>query len=421
MIVRFRPLFQKTAQKQMQQKQEQEWIVIRGMGSISGLGCSRTEVIEAYTTGRTAFTYLPELGLDTPVAPLSPSGEAALHALQKENPDYGTLDRTVQMAMVAARQAVAEAGWENTSEFPIGINIGSSRGATGLFEHYHAEFLAKPELRLSPSVSPSTTLGNVASWVAQDLQATGPVISHSVTCSTALQAFANGVAWLKSGMAKRFLVGGAEAPLTPFTVAQMKGIGIYSKLAADKQPCRPLNQEQNTFVLGEGAAVFALERMTENEIAALGLSEVVVVGAVGLGMEQTPSKTGLTPDGQHFQKAMQQALSLAQRSPAEIDAVVVHAPGTKAGDKAEMTALNQVLHQRLPSLFSSKTSMGHSLGASGALSAEMALLILQNIPLEPLTPADGVSTAANPFRHLLINSAGFGGNSASLLLSRVRF
>ncbi len=387
--------------------------MIRGMGSVSGLGCSSSEVKETLASGKTTFS--PFSATDpSPVSRISSSGEASIHALVQENPVYGTLDRSVQLAMVAARQALQETNWTSADLEDMGVNIGSSRGATGMFEQYHQEYLLNPTGRLSPAASPNTTLGNVASWVAQDLQAAGPVISHSVTCSTAIQAFANGVAWLKSGLAKRFMVGGTEAPLTPFTVAQMKAIGIYSTLSADNNPCRPLNSEGlNTFVLGEGAAVFALERMTLSEMKTLNQPQVLVVSAVGLGFEKVPSKTGLTPDGQHFQKAMQAALAQANLGPQHIQGILVHAPGTKAGDAAEMEALHQVFGNSLPTLHTVKNQIGHTLGASGALSVMAACHLLG---VENLTSNSG---RAKSKQHFLVNAAGFGGNCASILLSHL--
>ncbi|MBC3542216.1 beta-ketoacyl synthase N-terminal-like domain-containing protein [Rufibacter sediminis] len=409
----------------MNSGKEQEWIVIRGIGSVSGLGGTPQEVRASYFSGKTAFSTLPALGTDTPVAPLSPSAEALLQMLLQENPTYTTLDRSVQLAILAARQAVQQAGWTGENETPLGINIGSSRGATGLFEQFYADFLKNPEKRLSPSVSPSTTLGNVASWVANDLQATGPLISHSVTCSTALQAFANGVAWLKAGMAKRFLVGGTEAPLTLFTIAQMKSIGIYSKHAVNDTPCRPLNQESNTFVLGEGAAVFALERMTRAEIEQLGLKETIVVEAVGMGYERSPSKTGISKEGGHFQLAMRDALSQAKLPASDIDAIVVHAPGTKAGDAAELQAIQHVFDlSPVPSLYTNKNLIGHTLGASGALSAELAYYLLENSGATSLPYPSSFSLPSDMFSfpsRVLINAAGFGGNAACLLMARICF
>lgn len=399
---------------------EKEWIVIRGMGSVSPLGASQEEIRQAYTTDQPFFQTIPSLDATVAVAPLSAAAEEAIHRLCQENPTYATLDRTVQMAIVAARQAVAMAGWPLEAEqIPIGINLGSSRGATGLFEQYHAEFLQDCGQRLPPATSPNTTLGNLASWVAQDLQTSGPMISHSVTCSTALQAFANGVAWLRSGMAKRFLVGGTEAPLTPFTIAQMKSVGIYSPLGAGEYPCRPLGTEhRNTFVLGEGAAVFALERMTEAEISALTASDIVVVEAVGLGFEQSPSKTGISREGLHFQQAMREALHQAQVNASSIDGIVLHAPGTKAGDNAEQQAITAVFGTEPPTFLSNKWRIGHTLGASGALGAELAFLQLTGATHY----VPGPSMATTPLSHapqkIMVNAAGFGGNAACLLLSR---
>src|SRR5690606_31952515 len=97
------------------------------------------------------------------------------------------LDPTVLYAIYASRAALGQAGWKDGD---FGVNIGSSRGATGLFEKYHGEFIQKGEV--STLSSPTTTLGNISSWVAHDLQSQGPEISHSITCSTALHSLLNG-------------------------------------------------------------------------------------------------------------------------------------------------------------------------------------------------------------------------------------
>ena len=119
------------------------------------------------------------------------------------------------------------------------MNVGSSRGATELLEKYHKAYLEDPSQRIFPLTSPITTLGNISSSVAHDIEADGPAISHSVTCSTALHAVFNGIAWMRAGMADRFIVGGAEAPLTGFTIAQMKALRIYTNGMDARYPCRP--------------------------------------------------------------------------------------------------------------------------------------------------------------------------------------
>ncbi len=298
------------------------------------------------------------------------------------------------------------------------MSIGSSRGATGRLEEFHAGFLA--EGSVPAAASPLTTLGNVASWVAFDAGQEGAAaLSHSSTCSSAFQALGNAMAWLRAGMADRFLAGGTEAPLTDFTLAQMRAIGIYSPFAAADWPCRPGAGRPSTFVLGEGAAVFALERGSRTALQAAPAAALLLEG-VGFGFEAIGSKTGLSPEGRHFQQAMRQALTQAHALPETIDAVVLHSPGTPAGDAAERAALRAVFGEHQPLLLSNKWLLGHTLGASAALSLDFALHILetQHWPTPPFA-TDVNGPAPGPMRRVLVNAAGFGGNAASVLVTQL--
>jgi 3-oxoacyl-(acyl-carrier-protein) synthase len=350
-----------------------------------------------------------------PVGALPEPAEAALKSLAAEKRAYQALDKSVLMAMYAARQAVSAAGWQATAG--IGVNIGSSRGATGLYEQYLEDYLGSGQV--SSQASPVTTLGNVSSWVANDLQVQGPVISHSVTCSTALQALANGFAWLRAGLADRFLVGGTEAPLTPFTLAQMKAIGIYSPDPRHPFPCRPHNRErQNTFVLGEGAALFALEPWAAAQLQ-VPATPVVELQAVGFGFETIGSKTGISAEGRHFQLAIREALSRCPDNE-PVDLAILHAPGTVAGDSAERRALAAVFGEdQMPAITSNKFLVGHTLGASAALSVEYGCRILQTQHYLPFPYPNLVAhPAAKPINRILVTAAGFGGNAAAILLKR---
>lgn len=301
---------------------------------------------------------------------------------------------------------------------PLAVSIGSSRGATGRLEEFHAGFLANGSV--PAAASPLTTLGNVASWVAFDAgQSGGAALSHSSTCSSAFQALGNAVAWLRAGMAGRFLAGGTEAPLTDFTLAQMQAIGIYSPFGAADWPCRPGAGKPSTFVLGEGAAVFALEKTTRAQLAAT-LGPALVLEAVGFGFEAIGSKTGLSPEGQHFQQAMRHALAQASVAPEAVDAVVLHSPGTPAGDAAERAALRAVLGPELPPLLSNKWLVGHTLGASAALSLDFACQVLETQQWPAASFAtDLASSPVKQMKRILVNAAGFGGNAASALVSVV--
>jgi 3-oxoacyl-[acyl-carrier-protein] synthase II len=393
-----------------------EYIVIRGYGSISALGADKETIALSYKAAKPAFQVHSLNNELSPAATLHPQAEVLLNQLKTEKRAFQTLDRSVLMAIYAARQAVAAAGWENQNY--IGVNIGSSRGATGLFEEYLTTYLNSGTL--PAHTSPVTTLGNISSWVANDLQTQGPIISHSVTCSTALQAIANGFAWLKAGMASKFLAGGAEAPLTPFTIAQMKAIGIYSADGEAAFPCRPHNPERkNTFVLGEGAAVFALEKSNIDNLKNT-TESTIILESIGFGFETISSKTGISKNGLNFQLAIRDALNKAA-SGEPIDLVVLHSPGTVAGDSAELHALQTIFGENnLPVLSSNKFLTGHTLGASAALSLEYAIYALmhQKLPVLPFSPIFSFSEKLN-LKRILVTAAGFGGNAMALIIKKL--
>ncbi|SNC66259.1 3-oxoacyl-(acyl-carrier-protein) synthase [Hymenobacter gelipurpurascens] len=397
-----------------------ELIVIRGRGRVSALGQSLDTfgTSSPFTTRQTGLHSLP-------IAALPPEAEAALQELRRSQTAYRQLDRTVLLGLLASRQATSAAGWDNARpvspdprEAEISVSMGSSRGATGRLEEFHAEFLREGSVPVA--ASPLTTLGNVASWVAYDAGSTGGAnLSHSSTCSSAFQALGNAMAWLRAGMTTRFLAGGTEAPLTDFTLAQMQAIGIYSPFAAQDFPCRPGAGKPSTFVLGEGAAVFALEKVFAASLAEQPRNQVAVLEGVGFGFEAIGSKTGLSVDGKHFQQAMRQALGQSGCALHEVDAVVLHSPGTPAGDAAERAALRAVFGEALPLLLSNKWLIGHTLGASAALSLDFALHVLetQQWPRPPFPTDLSVPSGARPLRRILVNAAGFGGNAASVIVS----
>jgi 3-oxoacyl-(acyl-carrier-protein) synthase len=388
-------------------------IVIRGMGSISPLGSSPESVWKAYQSTASRIASREFLGIPTPVAALDEQAECRLEELRREKEPYPRLDRTVAMAIFASREAVAQSGWSSSPD--IGINIGSSRGATSLFESFHDFFLTHAHGRVPTLTSPLTTLGNVSSWVAQDLRTDGVSISHSVTCSTALHGLANAIAWLKSGMADRFIVGGTEAPLTAFTVAQMRALRIYSDRVDDPYPCRPLDADasRSSMVLGEGAAVFCVDRREESE----GSPVLAVVEAVGYANEQISHSASLSDEGECLYHSMRMALE-GLTAGKTIDAVVLHAPGTLQGDRAELTAVRTLFGDPIPLLVSNKWKIGHTLCASVALSMELAILMLQQ--RKCLTFPYPVLANGDPreLQTILVNASGFGGNAVSVILSR---
>lgn len=377
-------------------------IAISGYGSISALGIESEAVWDCYLNDQHYF----QRNIHTEnewTSPLSAEAKDLVSGIRKDK-KYQQLDPSVLYAIAASRIAVKQAGWYKNEGY--GINIGSSRGATASFEKYHADFIANGGQKVNPLTSPSTTLGNIASWVASDLNSKGPAISHSATCSTALQAIANAVVWLKSGFCTRFLAGGSEAPLTAFTIAQMKALKIYSSFETD-YPCQSMNlsKKQNSMILGEGAACFCLELTSDN---ALGY-----ITGLGYGTEIISHGASLSADAVCLQRSMRMAME--GHEPESIDVILLHSPGTILGDNSEMTAIESVFGHHTPMLTNNKWKIGHTLGASGALSIEMALLMLKHdrfieVPYLPQNKQN------KPVKKVLINAAGFGGTAMSLIL-----
>jgi 3-oxoacyl-(acyl-carrier-protein) synthase len=379
-------------------------ISITSIASISPLGNDPKAIWTNYKNNNHCFTSHFLDHKNTLVAKLDDESKALIEALKQSDSKYKSLDNTVLYAMAASRKAIQNAGWNKNDVF--GINIGSSRGATDLFEKHYRDYLETGKAQTL--ASPTTTLGNISSWVAHDLQSSGPEISHSITCSTALHALLNGVAWLRSGMAVKFLVGGSEAPLTDFTVAQMRALKIYSN-SEDDYPCRALDLEktQNTLILGEGAAVCCLELGRKGNALAF-------IEGIGYATEILEHNISISAEATCFQKSMQMALKDTNIS--DVDVIVMHAPGTKAGDVTEFKAIQKVFTSNLPMLTTNKWKMGHTFGASGMLSVEMAILMLQHQEFIGV-PFVQEQNPRKQIRKVLVNAVGFGGNAVSILLS----
>lgn len=369
-------------------------IHINDWASVSPLGSNRKGIFENYLKPAHLLRFNGDWS-----SPVTAAAEEELSTL-KADPRYKELDRTVLLAILASRtlQAVPAGA---------GLSIGSSRGATELFEKHFSEFQNTGSV--SPHASPSTTLGNISSWVANDLGLRGFEMSHSITCSTALHSLVNACAWLSAGYSETFLAGASEAPLTPFTIAQMKALRIYARATADDFPCLSWHpdKQRNTMVLGEGAAIFALGKKGYNSHG--------IIRGIGFSTEKITHGGSISESGDCLYQSMEMCLEGISKS--SVDAIVLHAPGTIRGDMAEKNAVQRVFGDRTPLLTSNKWKVGHSLATSGALSLEFALLMLRHQCFIAL-PWENDFVRHQPLQNILINAAGFGGNAVSLLISR---
>ncbi len=381
-------------------------IYITSIASISPLGNNPKEIWKAYKTKQHFIKKHDFEGEKAFAAFLTEDLHAEIEALRQESANYRRLDLSVLFAIYVSRQAIQGAGWEN--EKNIGINIGSSRGATGLFEKFHSQFIENR--KSATQASPATTLGNISSWVGQDLENNGVHFSHSVTCSTGLHSVLNAVAWLQSGLANKFMAGGSEAALTPFTIAQMKAMKVYASEDLNF-PCQALNmnKSRNSMILGEGAGLLCLETSASER------SLAKIIG-IGYSAEKLKHSVSISEEGECMQNSMKMAIGDMDVS--KIDAVVMHAPGTIKGDLGEVNAIKAVFGENLPAMTSNKWKIGHTFATSGILNLELAMLMLMEQEFISV-PFSDISKKPADLNNILVNAVGFGGNAVSILISKI--
>jgi len=379
-------------------------ISILSIESISPLGINYDTIWTNYLNSN---HYITEQKFDNTtsfVASLSEKELELINQLRLSNSKYKNLDDTVLLSILVSRQAISKANW--TTNDTIGINIGSSRGATKLFEEYHKSYLKNG--KLNTLASPTTTLGNISSWVAHDLQTKGPNLSHSITCSTGLHSLLNGIAWLNSGMSTKFMIGASESPLTGFTISQMKALKIYGLINQD-YPCQALqlNKPKNSMILGTAASTACIEK---------GESKNAIAHIIGYGFSTEPLEhnVSISTNADCLQDSMEMALK--NTTPSEVDIIITHTPGTIKGDSSELNAIDKVFGTNKPQLTCNKWKIGHTFASSGLLSLQLAVMMLEKqkfIPVPYLTYEE-----PKKIKTILINSVGFGGNAVSILVSK---
>ena len=381
-----------------------EKISIVSMASVSALGVSENKSWQHYLEKKSLIEEQDFIKFSALVSSISDEHWGEINELKKIK-NYKDLDPSVLMAIYCSRKAFEKTGWK---EKEFGVNIGSSRGATFLFEKYFKEFSENDKGLVNTLSSPTTTLGNISSWVGHDLHSQGPTISHSIACSTALHGLLNGIAWINSGMSNRFLVGGSEASNTAFTLAQMRALKIYAR-KPNEYPCRSLDMDktQNTMVLGEAASVFCIERGVQK-------SSLAIVHGIGYATEPLKHNISISTNADCFQRSMKMALNGMDSS--GVDVIVMHAPGTIKGDSSEYNAIKKVFGDSHPALTSNKWIIGHSLGASGGMSLELAILMMQHQQFVEV-PFGSFGKKPDQINKVMINAVGFGGNAVSVLLS----
>lgn len=394
----------------------QRHVVIRAIGAISAVKNSG----ETYGLNSRPASFmevdLPRGVRQVKVYRIHEEYEAALKLLKTER----FWDRAALLGVLSSTEAFSRAGWQHGDPASIGVIMGSSRGAVATYEEALLTYLQGKVL--PTQTSPVTTMGSFATAVSETLGLSGEAVDCSMTCSSGLVAIRHAMMGITGGYYEKVLCGGAESALTPFTAAQMQPLGI-SGSGEEGPPCQPcsIDGRHNRMCLGEGAGVVALEG-----VGALRAGDVCILGS-GIGREAAPSYTGVSPQGEAILLATTKALADAGArygiGKNDISFVLPHAPGTKKGDAAEARALEEAFEGRIPPLFSTKWLTGHTFGAAGILSLELALHLIAGgrVLTSPyrsyLSTHDSLNLSLP--RTGLVVGAGFGGIATVLVVGMV--
>ena len=313
--------------------------------------------------------------------------------------ELSSIDRVSKLAFTAAAEAL------NLKKLPdqTAVIAASARGATETLEQAISSFITSG--KIPTLTSPHTTAGGIATLIARLLSknnTTAPSIGTSMACASFFEGILIAQSFILSKKASRVLVVGAEAPLTPFTIAQMKSLKLYSKDTSSPTPCRPfdcISEKQNTLVLGEGAGAFLLE--SEESLQETGSTPLAELMSIGFCQEVSETLTGMNEEGIGYQTSMSQAIEEAKIK--SIDLLIAHAAGTVVGDSAELNAITALFGKQPPKITSTKNTTGHTFGASGAISLLFGMNALKN---------------NKETNSILINASGFGGIVLSAILRR---
>jgi len=343
------------------------------------------------------------------------------------------MDRFIEFSLGAAQMAVQDSGLELTPEEQeeAGCFVGVGIGGIFTFEKTKQTILEKGPSKVSPYSIPGIIANLAAGQVSMRYHLRGPSYCVTSACSSGAHAIGEAVEWIRRGKASVMVAGGAEASITPVGVGGFEAMHALSKRNDDpKRASRPWDKGRDGFVIGEGSAIMVLESLSRaKKRGAKIYAEITGYGA----SSDAHHLTQPAPNGEGAQRSMKMALRDARINPEQIDYINAHGTSTPVGDVEETKAILGTFgaHAAEKKLWvsSTKSMMGHLLGAAGAVESAVCALAVSEGKVPPtvnLTDPDPECTldyVANEARerqvkHALNNSFGFGGTNCSIVFSR---
>ena len=411
-------------------------VVITGMGAVTNLGHSASATWEAMREGRSGITRIEGPEFDryegrwsVRVAGQVKGFEPAKWVVGR---DVKRLDRFTLLGLGAAAQAVADSGIDFASEDSerCGVVVGSGVGGIQTIEDGVTVMLTKGPDRISPFTVPRLMANAATGMISIKYGLRGPGTTHVTACASSGHALGDALALMQRGRADVIVSGGAEAAVSPLCVGAFMTMKALSQRNDDPaKASRPFDRARDGFVLAEGAAMFVLE--TEEHARRRGAKIYAELLACG-NSSDAGHITAPDPEGSGAARSMRWALEDCRLSPNDIGYINAHGTSTPLGDLAETKAVKSTFgeYARKLALSSTKSQLGHLLGASGGVEAVITSLAVHRnlmpptINLENPDPdcdLDYVPLKARDRKvdYAMSNSFGFGGHNASLLLKKV--
>ncbi|AVT31764.1 MULTISPECIES: beta-ketoacyl synthase [unclassified Plantactinospora] len=404
-------------------------VVVTGLGATTPLGGDVDSLWQGMLAGHSGVRRIDDLvasfahtdDLPTRIAaPMAVSPDSALTRVQARR-----MDRCQQAALVAARQAWADAGSPEVDPLRLAVVVGTGIGGVNTLLAQDDLLEQKGPARISPLTVPMLMPNGPAAWVSLEFDARAGVYTTVSACASGAEALALGARLIRSGEADVVIAGGAEAAIAPLTIAGFAQARTLSKRNDEpERASRPFDVDRDGFVLGEGAGMMILERAD----FAAGRGARVLGRLAGYGITADAHHiTGPDPTGAGQVRAIRNAVADAGLGPGDVGHVNCHATSTVVGDVGEANAIQQALGDDVV-LTAPKSSLGHLVGAAGAVEGILTLLSVANDVIPPTLNLDRkdpevrLEVAADGPREqrldaAVCNSFGFGGQNVSLLFA----
>ncbi|MFN3153630.1 beta-ketoacyl-ACP synthase II [Bremerella sp.] len=403
-------------------------VVVTGMGIVSSLSCQLDQFWSKLIAGESGIHEIKIL--DTSRFKVKFAADVHDWAPDEyiDSKEQKRLDRFSQFGMVAGIDAVTQSGLDFSQEdsYRCGVILGSGVGGIATIEEQTEKLLTKGADRVSPMTIPRLMLNAAGGNISIRYGMRGPNYTVATACASATNALGDALKAIQYDEADVMISGGTEAGITPMGISAFSNMKALSFRNDDPQKAsRPFDLDRDGFVMAEGAGVVVLEELEHAKARGANiLAELVGFGCSGDGGHITSPD----PEGRGAARAMQNALNDAQLAPEKIDYINAHGTSTPPGDKAETIAIKTVYgdHAYKLAVSSTKSSLGHSLGASGGIELIACIKAIQEgiipptINLEKPDPACDLDYTPNEAKNRKIsyamsNSFGFGGHNACVI------